>query len=77
MASRSPPTVPFGSEDPGSEPEGAALQHGPWRKLFDLSSGLDKAEQFLDAARFERAPWLVVAFAAGIGAWFALANAWQ
>lgn len=73
MASSSPPTVPLGSEVPG----GAALQHWPWRKLSDLSSSLAKIERFLDAARFERAPWLVVGFAAGIALWFALANTWQ
>jgi competence protein ComEC len=41
-----------------------------------LSSGLAACERFLDAAQFERAPWLAVGFAAGIGAWFALPNAW-
>ena len=34
-------------------------------------------EQFLASAGFERAPWLAVAFAAGIGAWFELANSGQ
>ncbi|MFO6447392.1 ComEC/Rec2 family competence protein [Erythrobacter sp. NE805] len=33
---------------------------------------LDAAERFLGEAGFERAPWLAVAFAAGIIAWFAL-----
>jgi competence protein ComEC len=46
-----------------------------------LSSGLRalpaRLEHFLDAAGFERAPWLAIAFAAGIGLWFALANAAQ
>lgn len=55
----------------------AALQHGLWRKVMHLSSGLDRAEQFLAASRFERGPWLVVGFAAGIGLWFVLGNAWQ
>jgi len=58
-------------------PDGAALQHSPWRKRFDLSSGLDRIEQFLGAAGVEQGPWAVVAFAAGIAAWFAAANAWQ
>jgi competence protein ComEC len=59
----------------GSEtPEGAALQHGPWRRRNRLSSGCDALERFLGIAGFDRAPWLAVAFAAGIVAWFALAN---
>ena len=64
---------------PGSGPEtgdSAALQQGPWRKHFALSSGLsapiDAAEQFLREAGFDRAPWLAVGFAGGIWAWFAL-----
>ena len=73
MASRSTPTVPIA----GQAPEGAALQHRPWRKRVHLSSGLAKAERFLDAAAFERGPWLVIGLAAGIAAWFATANAWQ
>lgn len=59
----------------GSEaPEGAALQHGPWRSRNRLSSGCEALERFLGAAGFDRAPWLAVAFAVGIAAWFALAN---
>jgi competence protein ComEC len=58
-------------------PDCAALQHTPWRNRLDLSSGLEKVEQFLDRAAFDRAPWLVVAWAGGIAAWFALANSWQ
>ena len=59
----------------GSEaPESAALQHGPWRRRNRLSSGLEALERFLGAAGFDRAPWLAVAFAVGIAAWFALAN---
>ncbi len=73
MASDATPLVPMGSE----VPDGAALQHKPWRKLSDLSSGLTRAEEFLAASRFELAPWLVVGFAAGIAAWFAAGNAWQ
>lgn len=37
----------------------------------------DAVEQFLGAAGFERGPWLAVAFAGGIAAWFALADRWQ
>ena len=46
-----------------------------------MSSGLRTAaarlENFLGAAGFERAPWLAIAFAAGISLWFGLANSWQ
>ncbi|MEO7737721.1 MAG: ComEC/Rec2 family competence protein [Novosphingobium sp.] len=59
----------------------AALQHRSWRSLSGLSSGLRavaaRLEQFLSAAGFERAPWLAVGFASGIGAWFELANSGQ
>ena len=55
-------------------PFGAALQHGPWRRRNRLSSGLEALERFLGAAGFDRAPWLAVGFAAGIAAWFDLAN---
>ncbi len=73
MASDATPLVPMGD----APPDGAALQHKHWRKLWDLSSGLAQAEQFLSESRFELANWVVVAFAAGIAAWFAGANAWQ
>ena len=73
MASDATPLVPMGS----AVPDGAALQHKPWRKLPVLSSGLARAEHFLAASQFELAPWLVVGFASGIAAWFAAANAWQ
>ena len=70
------------SEPATSEPEGrAALQHRSWRRPGGLSSGLRalaaRLEQFLGQAGFERAPWLTIAFAAGIGLWFGLANSWQ
>ena len=73
MASDATPLVPMGNEAPQS----AALQHKLWRKLPDLSSGLARAEHFLAVSQFELANWLVVAFAAGIAAWFAAANVWQ
>jgi len=37
----------------------------------------DRIEHFLDAAGFDRAPWLAVGFATGIGLWFALGSPWQ
>jgi competence protein ComEC len=42
-----------------------------------LSSGLEALERFLGTAGFDRAPWLAVAFAAGIALWFALVNSAQ
>lgn len=48
------------------------MQHGPWPKRIDLASGLATIEGFLARAGFDRAPWLVAGFAAGIGIWFAL-----
>jgi competence protein ComEC len=60
-----------------AEPDGAALQHRPWRNRADLSSGLARVESFLANAGFDRGPWAVVAFAAGIAAWFVLPTVWQ
>ncbi|WP_337192912.1 ComEC/Rec2 family competence protein [Alteraurantiacibacter buctensis] len=37
-----------------------------------MSSALDGAEHFLEAAGFDRGPWLAVALVGGIAAWFAL-----
>lgn len=58
----------------GDEPGDAALQQTPWRKRVRLSSWLDGAEAFLERASFDRGPWLSVALAAGIAAWFALSG---
>lgn len=73
MASSAPPTIPMGNEPP----DGAALQHRPWRNRADLASALARVEQFLEGSGFDRAPWLIVAFGAGIAAWFLLDNRWQ
>ena len=73
MANHALPQVPMGSDTP----DGAALQHGPWRKLLDLSSGLARIENFLARSGFDQGPWAVVAFAAGIAFWFILGNAYQ
>ena len=73
MASSATPIVPMGNP----APSGAALQHGHWRKRGDLSSGLARVETALEAAGFDRAPWLVIALAAGIAGWFVLDNRWQ
>jgi len=67
MATRVPPLVPL-----GDEPVDAALQRPPWRNAARLSSVGDAVEAFLARASFDRGPWLAVALAAGIAAWFAL-----
>lgn len=61
----------------GEEADDAALQHDPWRRSSFLSRGLATFERFLAGAGFDRAPWLAVAFAGGIAAWFALHGPWQ
>ena len=72
MASRVSTVVPL-----GEEPDDAALQQSPWRKPVRLSSVADAVEGFLARAGFDRGPWLAVALAAGIAAWFALPSpAW-
>ncbi|MGH6786244.1 MAG: ComEC/Rec2 family competence protein [Novosphingobium sp.] len=71
MASDAVPWVPMGA----AAAVGAAPQHEPARRRFRPGAAFDAAERFLAAAGFDRAPWLAVAFAAGIGAWFALPDA--
>jgi competence protein ComEC len=48
----------------------------PWRLTGALASlgasAANGAERFFGARPFERGPWLAVAFAAGIAAWFVL-----
>ncbi|MET0588880.1 MAG: ComEC/Rec2 family competence protein [Novosphingobium sp.] len=61
----------------GEGGDSAAMHHRPWRSRAGLSSVLDAAERFLASAGFDRAPWLAVAFAAGIATWFALPNRWS
>lgn len=73
MARKALPLIPLSDE----APDGAALQHGHWRIRLDLSSGLARAERFLAQAGVEQGPWVVVAFAAGIAAWFVCGNVWQ
>ena len=67
MATRQPPFVPL-----GEEPADAALQQSPWRNRARLSSIADAADAALARAGFDRGPWLTIAFAAGIAAWFVL-----
>jgi len=44
----------------------------PWRVGASLASAADRVEAFLASRPFERGPWLAVAFAGGIAAWFVL-----
>jgi competence protein ComEC len=67
-------TAPGTTHLPGLDgPEPVAR---PWRLARALASAggraADAAERFLAARPFERGPWLAVAFAAGIAAWFVL-----
>ncbi len=70
-------TVPYAGDSPKKFGVPAALQQFPWRVARRLSSGLEPLEQFLGRAGFDRAPWLAVAFAMGIAAWFMMDNQWQ
>ena len=67
MATQGLPPVPIA----GDTADGA-LQHTPWRNRARLSSVADGAERFLGRAGFDRGPWLAVAFAGGIAAWFVI-----
>ena len=68
MATRQP-TVPL-----GDEPADAAMQQPPWRKTVRLSSAADGAEAMLARAGIDRGPWLALALASGVAAWFVLAR---
>ena len=70
MATQNAPTVPLGG--PGGEAHGAVQR--PWQGRARLSSIGAYLEHALAAASIDRGPWLVVAFAAGIGFWFAAAT---
>ncbi|WEK46950.1 MAG: ComEC/Rec2 family competence protein [Candidatus Andeanibacterium colombiense] len=50
----------------------AAMQQTHWRFRGRLSSMGDALDAFLAASASDRGPWLSVAFAAGIAAWFVL-----
>ena len=73
------PIIPMG-DDPGSRPAARVVAARPWQSGAGKSSALgaslhglaERAERFLAAAGFDRAPWLAVLFMAGIMAWFAL-----
>ena len=63
MATQGTPLVPLGDTNLTAD---AALQR-PWRMRDTLSRFAGHLEGFLAASGFDRGPWLVVAFAAGIG----------
>ena len=67
MATRFWQKVPLGAGARGTD---AAPQRTHWRKRRRLSSMADEAEAFLARSGMDRGPWLTVAFAAGIVAWF-------
>ena len=68
MATQNAPFVPLGEAGP---PVPAAPPR-PWQRGRGLSSFADAAERFLEGAAHDRGPWLAVAFAGGIAAWFLL-----
>jgi competence protein ComEC len=72
MATSTAPQVPLGE---GPDPADAAMQR-TWRKGARLSSALGRADSFLGWSGFDRGPWLTIAFAAGIAAWFAMPAPW-
>src|SRR5690606_31022578 len=67
MATRQTPYVAL-----GEEPTDAALRQSPWRNRARLSSIGDVLDNALARAGFDRGPWLAIAFAGGIAAWFVL-----
>lgn len=67
------PIVPTG----GSAETGHAAAQRTWRRKAQLSSVAVYFDGALQRAGFDRAPWLTVFFAAGIGAWFLLPGPWQ
>ncbi|WP_375291335.1 hypothetical protein [Qipengyuania sp.] len=71
MATHDAPFVPLG--EAGAFPNAASQRQ--WQRPRGLSSFADRAESYLAKAGHDRGPWLIVAFAAGIAAWFQLSNA--
>lgn len=72
-----PGEATFPAQAASDRPDRAALQHRTWRSRGGLASVLGTIEHFLGEAGFDRAPWVAVAFAGGIAAWFGLDNRWQ
>jgi len=68
MVSNVAPDVPIAGQHAAHD---AALQR-QWRMSTRLSSMAGAIERFLGRSGFDRGPWLTVALAAGIAAWFML-----
>ncbi|WP_133365418.1 ComEC/Rec2 family competence protein [Qipengyuania sediminis] len=68
MATLGAPFVPLGD----GEPAGHAALPRPWQRRGSLSSFAGALEAFLGRAAYDRGPWLAVALAGGIAAWFTL-----
>lgn len=85
---RDVPIIPMGDDPGGSNAAGGAMPR-PWQTTGRMSSVwgwqgganeprlADATEAFLARAGFDRAPWLTVIFAGGIGTWFVLPEMWQ
>lgn len=73
MATGKLPKIPM----QGDAEFGDAAVQRDWRSAVKLSSAVSYCEEFLSKAGFDRGPWLTVAFAAGIAAWFVLKSPWQ
>lgn len=73
MATQGTPLVPLGDADVTAD---AAVQR-PWRMHAAMSRFATAVDEFLAVSGFDRGPWLIVAFAAGIGTWFVLQQTWQ
>ncbi|MFZ1741953.1 MAG: ComEC/Rec2 family competence protein [Pontixanthobacter sp.] len=80
MASGIPQIPMEGQPSEASGTANAAVQH-LWRSnrgLSSISNGiLDWADNTLSGTGFDKGPWLTVAFAGGISAWFVLDRPWQ
>ncbi|MHA6333480.1 ComEC/Rec2 family competence protein [Qipengyuania sp. CAU 1752] len=73
MATNGAPEIPVAG-DPGSGH--VAMQQRPWQARWRLSSMAGGIERALADSGFDRAPWIAVALAFGIGLWFFLPNPW-
>lgn len=76
---RDTPIIPMGDAS-GSTPDGSGVPARPWQSGRGKSSAgagqgaalAARAEDFLAAAGFDRAPWIAVLFMGRILTWFAL-----
>src|SRR3546814_2865466 len=73
MAISETPRVPMGDVPAFDD---VAVQRN-WRSLRHLSSIAVRIDRMLGEAAFDRGPWTVIVFAAGIDSWFLLDTPWQ